>query len=486
MLKLSTKRNKNVRITIYDALCGTGKSCAAIKDINSTYDRVIVITPLKDEMSRYVRECPRLTQPVGKYKGGGKADSSRDLIEQGLSFVTSHELAKRWLQADYKAIKEKGYRLIMDESIDFISPYDPFEDRDSTYEMVLNSDDIPPAKKARILESLAKPKRMKPKDIKCFVKYYCNVDEQTGLLDLKTEEDENGEPVEVESATFARLIELVKEHRLVYDEGNLLRIMPPEFLKAFDDIKILTYMFNKLPSASYMKIFDFRWADGYISSKMTFTDVPGEARINTVDYASLVKIWDETVDKRMVKLNAIGSGDFPLSATAYKERMSKDEAKKVFNNMHNWVRNYARLKTSQMFFISYSCSVDENDKNRCFYSSPSMREKYKKRHLACNIKATNQFGDCTGVAYLINRYSAVSVLNYCKNKGHPYTHDDFATSEMIQALFRSALRKGEPIDVYMPSSRMRELLKGWLKKQTEFLSTLEYDENGVLIMQPYS
>lgn len=42
----------------------------------------------------------------------------------------------------------------------------------------------------------------------------------------------------------------------------------------------------------------------------------------------------------------------------------------------------------------------------------------------------------------------------------------YAVSSLIQFVFRSAVRKGEPIKLYLPSLRMRELLERW--KQGEF------------------
>ena len=40
--------------------------------------------------------------------------------------------------------------------------------------------------------------------------------------------------------------------------------------------------------------------------------------------------------------------------------------------------------------------------------------------------------------------------------------DLWALSNMVQFVFRSRLRKGEPINLYVPSSRMRELFLKWL------------------------
>jgi hypothetical protein len=40
--------------------------------------------------------------------------------------------------------------------------------------------------------------------------------------------------------------------------------------------------------------------------------------------------------------------------------------------------------------------------------------------------------------------------------------DEWALSELIQWLFRSAIRQKEEIELYIPSERMRKLLIEWL------------------------
>ena len=43
-----------------------------------------------------------------------------------------------------------------------------------------------------------------------------------------------------------------------------------------------------------------------------------------------------------------------------------------------------------------------------------------------------------------------------------FDKDLWALSNMIQFVFRSRLRDDEPINLYVPSRRMRELFKRWL------------------------
>jgi phosphoribosyl-AMP cyclohydrolase len=49
--------------------------------------------------------------------------------------------------------------------------------------------------------------------------------------------------------------------------------------------------------------------------------------------------------------------------------------------------------------------------------------------------------------------------------------DLFALSEMIQFIWRSRIREGKPIDLFVPSGRMRTILKAWLDCQEDPLET---------------
>lgn len=51
-----------------------------------------------------------------------------------------------------------------------------------------------------------------------------------------------------------------------------------------------------------------------------------------------------------------------------------------------------------------------------------------------------------------------------KKKGVNIDEETWALSELIQWLFRSAIREENEINIYIPSKRMRSLLQEWLEK----------------------
>lgn len=82
--------------------------------------------------------------------------------------------------------------------------------------------------------------------------------------------------------------------------------------------------------------------------------------------------------------------------------------------------------------------------------------------VSCNMRATNRYAERHLCLYMVNRFLQPQVADFYKKRGFPIDEDIFALSEMIQWIWRSAIRKGEPITVYIPARRMRELFLDWL------------------------
>lgn len=492
-MKVARKsEHPETQITVYDVPCGYGKSTSVMNYINksSPYRRFLVLVEYEREMNRYEGTCSKLVQPQDKHPNGGKLESFRELLDEGKNIVTSHVIADRLTDDDWQKLRAKEYSLFIDEELSCIAAYSPDKDEDLFNRIKKDFPTLTEKEQKKILTMM---NRMSQDDIELFVQSYCVEDPKTKLLSLKAI-DEDGEEREPVSTIYSHLIDLVKAHKLVHGgKGKLLRIFPPTFLKAISDIRILTYGFENSIFDCYLQVFGYGYYYGYISNGQK-TDENGfkfeskdpldreltydkeKAIYIPTDYKHLIRIWDDKhIDeylpeeiqekmKKMGKLNAPGHGDCALSYTAYKTKMTKDEVKKMLKNTHNWCRNYAHLNPSQMFFVAYNCTVDD-DSDRNFWTTDSLKAKYKNRHVPCNIRATNDYANCSGVAYLINRFMHGSVYNYFDSIGCTPDKDKFSTNELVQTIFRSGIRNGQRIDVYIPSSRMRGLLRNWISEQ---------------------
>ena len=81
-----------------------------------------------------------------------------------------------------------------------------------------------------------------------------------------------------------------------------------------------------------------------------------------------------------------------------------------------------------------------------------------------NQRAVNSYRNCRYLAYGVNRYALPDSYNYFLYKGVQMDVRKWALSEMIQWIWRSAIRDGNDIWIYIPSSRMRGLLEDWIKE----------------------
>jgi hypothetical protein len=91
------------------------------------------------------------------------------------------------------------------------------------------------------------------------------------------------------------------------------------------------------------------------------------------------------------------------------------------------------------------------------------RKGFTRGFIPLNTKATNEFKDKTVLIYALNRFMDVPLKRYLENRGVEVNQDLWALNELLQWIFRSAIRDGKPIKIYIPSRRMRSLLLEWIK-----------------------
>ena len=67
---------------------------------------------------------------------------------------------------------------------------------------------------------------------------------------------------------------------------------------------------------------------------------------------------------------------------------------------------------------------------------------------------------------MIDLYMVPTVKMFIESRGVTVDQDQYALSALVQWIFRSAIRDGEPITLYIPSERMRGLLIDWLNPKS--------------------
>ena len=401
---------------VIDSIMGSGKTSSAINYINSLPDdyHFIYVAPYLSEVTRIIKACwgKNVSQPF--YEEGRKLNGLYSLLEEGKNVVTTHQLFSALGDRGIEAIKSFGYICFIDETLDCVNSYDG-EEGLNTY------------------------------DTAGVLKAYADVDQETGLVKWR---DQNYR------GRFTSEKELADNDELAYYNNNVfIRIFPLRVLTCFKELYVLTYLFDGSFMSCYYKYFSIEYTNLYITgdnpSNFTFTSNKAEESKPRKNYRKLIQILHND------KMNAIGDGKYSLSYSWYSRESNNADMEKLKGNLHNYFQNIHNAKSSKCLWAAFKQSRERLS-----------GKGYSKGYIVPNTRATNDYADRDVVAYVVNRFVNTNIMNFFRGKGIEPDEDLFALSEMIQCIWRSAIRNDEPITLYIPSKRMRGLLENWIEENS--------------------
>lgn len=403
---------------VVDSVMGSGKTSSAINYINSLPDsvRFMYVAPYLSEVDRIADSCSAKGVMKPFYKEGRKLNGLHSLLEEGKNIVTTHQLFARLGNSEVELIKSFDYICFIDETLDCTNSYEyDGEDGLNTY------------------------------DTAALLKAYVDVDESTGLI--KWRDDKYW-------GVFTPQKELADNGELAYYNGGvMIRVFPLKVLTCFKELYVLTYLFEGSFMSCYFKYFGLNYTNLYITGNNTsdFTLTADKSKENKTkkNYRKLINIIHND------KMNAIGDDNYSLSYSWYGRESNKSGIEKVKSNLHNYFQNITKAKSSKCLWAAFKQS----------------REKlsgmgYSKGYIVPNTRASNNYADRNVVAYVVNRFVNTNIMQFFRSKGIEPDEDLFALSEMIQCIWRSAIRNDEPITLYIPSKRMRGLLENWIEENS--------------------
>jgi hypothetical protein len=181
-------------------------------------------------------------------------------------------------------------------------------------------------------------------------------------------------------------------------------------------------------------------------------------------YEKLINICNNT------KLNLIGQKYFALSSNWYNTAKEQNDLNKVKKNLTNYFINIVEAKSNSIMWTSFKNSKHFITGRGFTYTKPKKEliENDKKSYcfVSCNTRATNDFSNRFNLAYMINIFMQPYIKKFFLLKNIKVNEDQYALNEMIQWIWRSRIRNDESINIYIPSSRMRNLLVNWMKNIT--------------------
>lgn len=202
-------------------------------------------------------------------------------------------------------------------------------------------------------------------------------------------------------------------------------------LWSFSKIVFATYLFEKSYLAAYLASYQFR-----------VEVIKGDAKPS--DYAHLITLVEGKINDCGKRLNAL----------SFSSRASKEQKDALRRNLRNFFDNITDSKAGKRIWTVYNEIAESVGTNR-----------YQRDFLAHNTKATNDYREASVVAYMVNKSSNEYLLRLIEKREEEADREVFALSEMIQFIFRSCIRDKNPITLYIPSSKMRDLFKRWLNDE---------------------
>ncbi len=286
----------------------------------------------------------------------------------------------------------------------------------------------------------------------------------------------------------------------VTDTCNLLSwTLPLDFFKQVDKIIFMTYGFEYQIFSKLMKINNLKYT--FIESDFNFSNSTYQIPEFTGNkFKHLINIYQG-------KRNLIGEKNSkmrnePLTANWY-SKAQKDKITNIANEVRGWIRFDLKLTAKDKVEV-YQNDNTLNDNgniddcnpvkvnnvisNNIIYTVPFARENdvdifdrydpktkqavlyvkdYKDCFLSSYTRSTNHYRNITNVAYCINKYHNPMIEGFLHTMNLSFSKEEqnnYAICEMIQFIYRSALRTGNKINLFVPSERMRNLLIEWLNK----------------------
>lgn len=139
----------------------------------------------------------------------------------------------------------------------------------------------------------------------------------------------------------------------------------------------------------------------------------------------------------------------------YKRNVNNVSMKRLKDNIYNYFYNTRKTKSELNLWTTFSD-----------YKSYLKGKGYAKGFLSHTARATNDFRDRISIAYPINKFMNSYIKTFFEQNNINVDEDGFATSEMLQFIWRSAIRDKKEIWIYIPSIRMRTLLEKWINNNS--------------------
>lgn len=459
--------NNNNKITVIDAIMGTGKTNYIIDEIiNKSFssldeieeyiklgictekdkelainnmDRFICVLPSLDECQRYKKQIRSIEifEPDEKKGKGRKLEHLKDLIKGNKNIATTHALIKLIDEETIEYLRTKNYILIIDEELNVVDQYKDLSKKD-----------------IRNLHELG----------------YFQKDEQGFLI---WNEQDTEEKFRYDDVKRLCNLNCLMEYKNSNCQDIIIWNFPYTFFNFFKKCYICTYLWNGSIQKNYFDLHNIKYEHKTILDNVLVNYVKDVEYEKRRYYNRLINIYNGKLNVigESIKLNSKGRPKKPLCKSWYvrsfnkyidnMENQSKNNNELIIdvkNNTNNYFKNIVKGRAVNNMWTVFEGS---NDSIRKLIKGDG----YAQGFVPCNCKGTNKYINKTNLAYLIDMNISPVIIQFFKQHNITIDEDAYSLSMMLQWIWRSAIRNNNHINIYIPSERMRTLLIMWLNNE---------------------
>lgn len=406
-------------VEVLDSIMGSGKSTGILKwcEENNT-ESFMYITPLLSESEIRVVEACDKAKFIAPMSDGveTKGDNLLELLNSGVNVSVTHKMYSSLGRDHLKAMKANEYTLIIDEEVSFIEPLgDGYNVQDFKY-----------------LKKLGQ----------------ITTDENGKVIWM---DDKIG--TKTKYSKLANMCRLGMVHHAKRSEEFLVTQLPMDLIAYAKRVILLTYLFEGSILESFL-------------------------RLKNVDIVPFTEVKLKEVSKKDISklIEFVGENHaYDWSAESLSTNWYNKATQKSLTKLAKVIRSVGKSQhcTVKDFLWTLPKSVAKPERSNARKVAPVSYAAgtgdivdgvAQGCYLFCASRATNAYKDRSVMMHCYNRYPHLSVSTFLQDYGCEVDMNKFALSEMLQWIWRSRIRNGEPIKVCILSKRMRKIFKDWLEE----------------------
>ena len=279
---------------------------------------------------------------------------------------------------------------------------------------------------------------------------------------------------------FERTKREIQQKALYEVEQNIiLWQLPPGIFEAFHQVYIMTFLFRGsmlfLYFQKYGMSFQYLHVEKDSQEKYYFSQGYEEvSKLEKVRIKSLLDVYEGRLNtnylpesKKKRDIQEYSS----LSSSWHQSRKNKEYINILKRNAMNYIQNYRHAPKNTVMWTTFKPVANKYESRRmkanCRWNGRIRCNECTRpcgvNFVSCNARATNRYADRTTLIYLCNIFPVPPVVQYLsQGTTAEFDADLYALAQLMQWIWRSAIRRGEAVSLYLPSARMRKLLLDWL------------------------